>query len=133
MPDFAPGQRWTYATRPGEETSTVLILAVESAPQDTVILLDIDGLQFRSPGGLQTELQHVTVNDESLRASVHDLIEIRAAAPGDAYAAWHREARADAGTHATMTLAEMLDSIQTAVDRQQDAPAGDLFRKSNRG
>ena len=52
---YKPGQVWSYKTRPGEGSSTITVLRVESTPKLGVIVhVRIDGFQFkkcdRGPG-----------------------------------------------------------------------------------
>ncbi|MFW8625518.1 hypothetical protein [Deinococcus sp. ME38] len=132
--DFQASQRWTYRTRPGEDTSTVLILRRDDEATGTVLHIALDGLRLGNPhlpGGVQTELGHAPIAADALRASVLDLIEVNAPLPADegGYRQWREAAdRGEAGVF-TLTLAELLDLIGRAV---APAPVGGLFGKSNR-
>ncbi|MDK2012586.1 MULTISPECIES: hypothetical protein [unclassified Deinococcus] len=132
--DFQAGQRWTYRTRPGEDTSTVLILRRDDEPSGTVLHVALDGLRLGNPhlpGGVQMELGHMPVTADALRASVLELIQVNAPLPADegGYRQWREAAdRGEAGVF-TLTLAEILDVIGQAV-----APASvdGLFGKTHR-
>ncbi|GAA0517438.1 hypothetical protein [Deinococcus depolymerans] len=132
--DFQAGQRWTYRTRPGEDTSTVLILRRDDEPTGTVLHVALDGLRLGNPhlrGGVQPELGHAPVTAEALRASVLELIQVNAPLPADGggYRQWREAAdRGEAGVF-TLTLAEILDVIGQAV---APAPVDGLFGKTNR-
>lgn len=132
MPDFAPGQRWTYATRPGEETSTVLILAHEDSPGGGIVHIRVDGLRLRTPQGEQSELAHSPIAEASLRGSVIDLIEEHVPLPGDLSGLRHWEAafaRGEAGFF-TLSVAEIVAAVEEAVNSsERDGPP--LFHKSN--
>ncbi|THF88729.1 hypothetical protein E7T09_06000 [Deinococcus sp. KSM4-11] len=136
MPTFAPGQRWTYHTRPGEETSTVLILAMETGPDDVAVHIRLDGLRLRSPhlaGGLQEELAHSPVSESALQASVIDLIEDDVVLPVDqgGLERW-RDAftRGEAGVF-TLPVAALVDAVEQAINTTPDAGGPALFHKSN--
>lgn len=132
--EFQAGQRWTYRTRPGEDTSTVLILRRDDEPNGTALHVALDGLRLGNPhlpGGVQMELGHAPVTADALRASVLELIQVNAPLPADegGYRQWREAAdRGEAGVF-TLTLAEILDVIGQAV-----APAlpRELFGKTNR-
>jgi len=132
--EFQAGQRWTYRTRPGEDTSTVLILRRDEEPNGTALHVALDRLRLGNPhlpGGVQMELGHAPVTEDALRASVLELIQVTAPLPADegGYRQWREAAdRGEAGVF-TLTLAEILDVIGQAV-----APAlpGELFGKTNR-
>lgn len=132
--DFQAGQRWTYRTRPGEDTSTVLILRRDDEPTGTVLHVALDGLRLGNPhvpGGVQMALGHAPVTVDALRASVLELIQVHAHLPADegGYRQWREAAdRGEAGVF-TLTIAEILDVIGQAV---APAPVDGLFGKSNR-
>ena len=49
---YSPGQVWSYKTRPGESSSTVTILRVETTPKiGTIIHVRIDGVRFKNCTG----------------------------------------------------------------------------------
>ncbi|AWT34846.1 hypothetical protein GCM10008956_36800 [Deinococcus arenae] len=132
--EFQAAQRWTYRTRPGEDTSTVLILRRDDEPNGTALHVTLDRLRLGNPhlpGGVQMALGHAPVTADALRASVLELIQVNAPLPADegGYRQWREAAdRGEAGVF-TLTLAEILDVIGQAV-----APAlpGELFGKTNR-
>lgn len=136
MTDFAPGQRWIYRTRPGEETSTVLILRCEDWPSDTVIHVYLDGLRLRNPhlpGGVQDTLSHTPVREDAVRASVTELIEERAALPhdGGGYETWRTAfERGEAGVF-TLPLADIVEALEVAVNGPRTGDQPDVFRKSH--
>lgn len=117
MRDFMPGQRWTYATRPGEETSTVLVLAREDSPGGGIVHIRVDGLRLRTPHGTQSELAHSPIAEASLRASVLHVIEDGVPLPADDAGRRHWEAafaRGEAGCF-TLGVAEILAAVEEAI------------------
>lgn len=122
MPDFAPGQRWSYATRPGEPRSTVLILARDDSPGGGIVHIRVEGLRLRTPHGEQTELAHSPIAEASLRASVTALIETHVPLPGDLSGLRHWEAafaRGEAGAF-TLSVAEIVGAVEQAVGSGPD-------------
>ena len=70
---FAPGQVWSYKTRPGEESSTITILRVEKTPKlGTIVHVRIDGIHFSNctGGRSPSALQHAPISRAALEASV---------------------------------------------------------------
>lgn len=95
-PDYAPGQSWTYRTRPGEDDSRVAIRRVDHEPEDgDVFHVSILGVKLRNhrvPGGLQPAMHHAAVSRVTLDAS---LLEPAGAADADeswrdGYAVWRQ-------------------------------------------
>ncbi|PNY82436.1 hypothetical protein [Deinococcus koreensis] len=134
MTDFAPGQRWLYRTRPGEDTSTALILGREAVPQGEVLHLCLDGLTLLNPlmdGGVQTSLAHVPVTGDALRASVETLIEVGVPLPPDTSPIdrWSEEARRGEAGAFTLPLAEIVGALEQAIASHDGAAL--LFQKVN--
>ena len=47
MEPFAPGQVWTYKTRPGEEASRIIVCRVETDPKlGEIVHIHVNGLQI---------------------------------------------------------------------------------------
>jgi hypothetical protein len=73
-PEFAPGQAWTYRTRPGEEASRIIIRKKDIEPEDgEVFHISILGVKLRNhrlPGGLQPAMHHAAVARPTLDQSL---------------------------------------------------------------
>lgn len=73
-PEFAPGQAWTYRTRPGEEASRIIIRKKDIEPEDgEVFHISILGVKLRNhrlPGGLQPAMHHAAVARATLDQSL---------------------------------------------------------------
>ena len=74
---FAPGQVWTYNTRPGEEASRVVICSVETDPKlGEIVHIHVNGLRFKNkhaPGGSSDQIGHMPYSGEALRKSLTNL------------------------------------------------------------
>ncbi|GHF28719.1 hypothetical protein HNQ07_000955 [Deinococcus metalli] len=133
MRDFAPGQRWTYATRPGEESSTILILATEPGDDGGIVHIRVEGLHLHTPHGEQGELAHSPISDAALRHSVTALVEENAALPDDHAGLRHwadAYSRGEAG-YFTLSVAEIVAAIEEVVGGAAGSDAPPLFRKAN--
>lgn len=132
MREFERGQRWTYRTRPGEETSTALILHFERSPDGSgIVSVQLDNLRIQnsaSPSGLTELIGHVPVAEDNFDSSVLELIEAQAALPEDesGYQQWLEAfQRGEAGVF-PLDLAEIVEAMAQALA----APPANLFQKS---
>ena len=116
---FRPGQVWRYHTRPGEDSSTLTVLRVETHPTAGVVVhIAVDGVRVRTPaGGTATELGHLPLAEEALRRSVTE--KVRDGAPTDrgmeGYREWRRAFDAGRGGVFTTTVAECVDFVERAA------------------
>lgn len=134
MRAFTPGQRWTYRTRPGEDTSTLLILAREDSPAGGIVHIRVEGLRLRTTHGEQSDLPHTPLAEASLRASVLELVEDGVPLPADTSGLQHWEAayaRGEAGFF-TLDVAAVVAAVEEMVGGAPAAEDDPLFRKANR-
>jgi hypothetical protein len=119
---FAPGQVWTYRTRPGEGASRAVICRVDEATSaGAVVHVQVLGVALRNPaadGGVSTVAGHVPLTEAALRASVLERAPGRAACAGfeAAHAAWATAVAAGRAGAFKVPVAEALDAVQRAVD-----------------
>lgn len=77
MQPFAPGQVWTYNTRPGEEASRIVICRVETDPKlGEIVHIHVNGLRLKNkhaPGGASDQIGHMPYSGEALRKSLTKL------------------------------------------------------------
>lgn len=118
-PAFAPGQRWRFKARPGEEGATFIIGRLETDQRgDSIAHVSIDGLKLKNKhvaGGIASEIGHSPVALEALRASAVELIETGRAVPAsfdEGYQAW----RTAGGGVFTMPLAQIVDLIERVIN-----------------
>lgn len=134
MTDFAPGQRWTYHTRPGEETSTLLILGRDTSVSGLVgVSVRVQGVTLHPSGQVAHELSHAPLTEAGLRLSVLDLLEEGVPLPSDlsGYEAWRPAfERGETGAF-DVTLSEVLDMIDRAGQDTGPATQNPLFQKQN--
>ena len=114
-PRFAPGQRWSYRSRPVDAGSTLIITNIDDVPGVGVVVhIDVDDVDFtdRPPVGqrINGSTRHITLRRDSLDASALQMLGI-VALPNDdsSYLVWHLNCIGL--THAT-TVADTLDALQ---------------------
>ncbi|WP_104990298.1 hypothetical protein [Deinococcus sp. NW-56] len=134
-PTFAPGQRWAYRTRPGEEGSTLIVLRRETVGGEALLHVQLQGLRIPSPlteSGLTTSIGHLPIREAEVRQSVTELLEQGVMADdGGGYETWRAaHARGEAGFF-TLPVSQIVTLMEQAV-RDAAAGQGGLFRKSNR-
>lgn len=118
-PEYAPGQIWTYRTRPGDEGSRVKIQMVEHYPyaeegaDDRVFHVSVAGVRFRNPAVPQ-EIAHAPVSRETLDASVLALADPDPEAefpdPSEGVASW-KEGEGGVFTLGLAELVQMYDDV----------------------
>ena len=119
---FREGQVWTYATRPGEEGSTLLINRIDDHPDfGRVFHLSLRELRVRSdnsPGGFATTMSHCPVSLETMEASAVDCIGDEPADPDHAegYEQWRRAVDEEGAGVWTLPVAEIVDTMEQAIN-----------------
>jgi hypothetical protein len=75
---FQAGQVWGYKTRPGEDSSTLTVVKVESHPKlGTIVHLTVNRVRVRNPaapGGYTDVIGHMPFTEEAVRRSVSSKI-----------------------------------------------------------
>ena len=121
--DFQVGQVWSYRTRPNEQNSQLYVVRIDrDLGSRPIFHIYVDGLKLKNPrikGGIQTQLAHMPVSQESLDASVVSMVQANASLPDitEGYVIW-REAFLDgrAGVF-TMTVGEAVQYIENAFNK----------------
>ncbi len=118
---FRPGQRFTYRTRQGEESSTLTVIRVEGAETLGIIVhVSIDGLKMRypkSPSGIAETIAHMPFAESAVHRSVTALIGTAApsAAAEAGYAEWRRAYEAGKAGIYSISVAEAVDTIARSL------------------
>ena len=79
-PKYKPGQVWSYATRPGEEQSTLTILRIEElSDKKRIVHIRVDHIRLKNcTGGPEPDnAQHMPFAKEALDGSVIKIISKR--------------------------------------------------------
>ena len=126
--DYSAGQLWSYQTRAGDESSLVLIDFVESVPKLGTIY-HISVLQVHMPSwkdGSRSvmDLPHFPVSKVTLDNSL--LAPVGTRAPFESYKAGYAEWRKafDAGQAGvfTISVADVIATVETALLKNMPAP-----------
>lgn len=76
MEPLRVGDCWTYATRPGEEASYVVIRRITPLPKgQAVVGVSVIGVRVKAPPGELTDLPYVPVQAHTLQADLRDRVE----------------------------------------------------------
>ncbi len=119
---FEPGQVWSYDNREGEDQSRVLVEKVERlADTVTVVHIQIVRVAVASrfqPSGVQDIVPHVAIAEEALDASVLELKDEVVSPVGfaNAYSAWRQTVESGEASYYTMSVAEIVDLVERAVN-----------------
>jgi hypothetical protein len=122
--EFAEGQVWSYHTRPGETGSTILINKIEIHPVlKTIYHIGIFVARVKdpwAPSGVATRLPHFPVSTQTLEKSCIELIGHAEPDPEylDGYAIWKKEFDQGRAGIFTVTVAEIVDIIETAINQR---------------
>ncbi|UPG86465.1 hypothetical protein L2Y94_03640 [Luteibacter aegosomatis] len=126
-PDYAPGQSWTYRTRPGEEDSRLMIRKIDVEPEDgEVFHVSLPGVKLRNhrvPGGIQPAMHHAAVSRSTLDKSVLDAAGTADADESwrDGYAVWRQAYdNGDAGVF-DLEVKDILGYIEMVVAASGEA------------
>jgi hypothetical protein len=135
---LAPGQRWQYLTRSGEEASRLTILRLEDWHGEAIVHVALDGLAMKNPlsrEGYSTSLGHTPVSEAALRRCLTVLDAESTDLPDyqSGYNNWKAAADTGEGGHFTTSLAEIVDGLEQALNTIQPEPEPNLFRKVNPG
>ena len=75
--ELQPGQIWKYKTRQGEQTSTLMILKVETYKDlGKVVHVRVDAIRMTNPlkGNVITDIPHLPFKDEAVQKSITELV-----------------------------------------------------------
>jgi hypothetical protein len=120
---FLERQVWSYKSRSGEEASTVLINKVEFSPKAGQIFhISVRGLRMRdrvAPSGMTTELPHLPVSVDTLKASCTKLVGESEPHPNyrDGYAHWRRAFDQGQAGIWTAPVAEIVQALEDGMNR----------------
>lgn len=120
MPAIAVGQEWHYHTRPGEETSTLVILRLETdSSYGDIVHIAIHGLHIknaRRPDGENTELPHAPISRAALIPSLTTLAA--ASVPVPDYKEGYQEWLKARGGVFSISVAEIVAYVEKALGGQ---------------
>lgn len=122
-PEYKVGQKWSYRSRPGEESSYLIVVKIENeAKWGTIIHVALGGLKMknpRSPNGFSESADHLPFSKDAIDKSaiklLKDHVELPNFEPG--YKLW-RAAFDDkrAGVY-TITVAEAVNIMELSLNQ----------------
>jgi hypothetical protein len=91
MSKYEPGQVWSYKTRPGEESSRLTILEVEThAKAGTLVHVRVSDVKIKKADGILDVIEHLPCAEEALDQSDVELVAEDAELPdfSEGYKLW---------------------------------------------
>jgi hypothetical protein len=117
------GECWSYATRPGEEASFLVIRKIETLPKiGEVIHISIFGLKIKSPSapnGFTDQAGHVPIAGVNLRSSLKERVQ-RSIPDTDwkeGYHMWREAYDSGKGGVFTKSVSECVGFMEEALNR----------------
>jgi hypothetical protein len=116
------GECWSYAARPGEETSFLVIRKIETLPKlGEVIHISIFGVRIKSPSapkGFTDQVGHLPIAAASLRSSLKERIQrtIPDADWEEGYQMWREAYDSGKGGVFTKSVSECVGFMEEALN-----------------
>ena len=123
--DYEAGQIWSYQSRPGEENSTLTILAIENSKGKGVIIsVFISGVSIKNPyveGGVNTEIAHLAFSKEAISSSVVALKDKTDKLPpnSEEYTKWKHDFDAGKAIFFTVTVKEAISELEAFTNPER--------------
>jgi len=116
--EFKVGQVWNYRTRPGEETSTIVVLKVETAPGwKSIVHIGVTDLKIKTFKGIQDAIPHMPFDEAAVKNSVttkvSDIGKLTDFQEG--YGLWREAASSGKGGVFTISVAEAVTAVETSL------------------
>ena len=113
---FLPGQVWQYDTRPGEENSTLTVLAIDDEEDHVIIHIRLDDLNFGSTGCIR----HLPFSADAIMDSVTGFIKHLDAVPDfkEGYDQWKQEFEAQKAGYWKMVVKEAVEAIDQVMNKK---------------
>jgi hypothetical protein len=124
-PKYKPGQVWRYKTRPGEDSSTVTVLRIESSGDKTIVHIRVDNIHLRNClGGPEPDkFEHMPFAREALDQSVSKLLKsVDVPEYKEGYTEWRNAWEAGKAGFYTVSVAKALDVAQATFDQGLGCP-----------
>jgi hypothetical protein len=120
---YRVGQIWKFKPRAGEDGATLTVVRVESSKELGVIVhVSVKGVRIKNPhapGGYTDALQHGPFSEEAISKSVTTLVgETKVLPPyEEGYREWRKAFDAGKGGIFTITVAETVGFMESAINR----------------
>jgi hypothetical protein len=120
--EFKVGQVWNYKARPGEDSSTLVVLKVETAPGwSNIIHIGVVGLKIKSPKGTQDTIPHMPFDEAAVKKSVTTKASEKGKLTNfqEGYRLWNEAASSGKGGVFTISVAEAVAAIEGGLNQAQ--------------
>jgi len=122
MSEFKVGQVWNYKARPGEDSSTLVILKVETAPGwNTIVHVGVADLRIKGPKGIQDTVPHLPFDENAVKLSVTTKVSDKGKLTEfkEGYELWRTAASSGKGGVFTVSVAEAVAAIEEGLNKAQ--------------
>jgi hypothetical protein len=120
--EFKVGQVWNYRARPGEESSTLVILKVETAPGwSNIVHVGVTGLKFKTAKGIQDTLPHLPMDETFVKSSVTTKVgdDGKRTDFQEGYKMRREAASSGKGGVFTLSVAEVVSTVEEGLKKAQ--------------
>jgi hypothetical protein len=120
--EFKVGEVWNYKTRPGENSSTIVILKVETAPGwSNIVHVGVVGLRIKGPEGTQDTVPHMPFDEAAVKKSVTTKVSDNGKLTNfqEGYGLWRDAASSGKGGVFTISVAEAVAAIEGGLNQAQ--------------
>jgi hypothetical protein len=120
--EFKVGQVWNYKARTNEESSTLVILKVETAPGwSNIVHVGVRGLKLKTANGITDTLPHVPIDETSVKNSVTTKVTDSGKLTDfqEGYKLWNEAASSGEGGVFTLSVAEVVSTIEEGLNKAQ--------------
>jgi hypothetical protein len=114
---YHAGERWSYKTRPGEESSTFVIGGVEPAAKEgAVVHISVEGLKLSGPDGKTLDhIGHMPMSQDAVDQSVTHLVGQNALPTADYSAGYDYWKAAGSGGVFAMTVQQAVGYYEKVI------------------
>jgi len=120
MPEYHPGQVWTYKNRKGEEASRVIICKVEPlSGEEEVVHIQVTGVRVETPYGMQNKVTHLPMYRSAVNESVLELESNSEDIPDcqEGYDSWKKAYEKGGAGIFTISIADCVDLLEEAMNK----------------
>jgi hypothetical protein len=122
-PKYKVGQKWSYKSRAGEESSYLVILKIETDPNlGKIIHIAMRGLKMknrRSPDGISEDVNHMPFSETAIEKSGLKLLKEKVDLPdfAEGYHMWREAFDAGRAGVYTITIAQAVSVMETTLNQ----------------
>lgn len=122
-PEYSEGQVWSYKTRAGEESSTLIINKIETNEKiGKIYHISLTGVKVKNPqtaSGFSGELPHFPVSEETLKKSLVEFVENNDPNPDyeEGYNTWKLAFDSGKAGIFTISVSEIVSFIENTINQ----------------